>query len=418
MRVEAGYDGLFAVVRLAGRLDGEAARNLSDTLEDALREGARSIELDMGEIDYLSSAGVRVLTRFIEGLAALRGTLHIVAPSPSARAVLESAGLGSSIIDQSGLPRASNPSGRFSRWGLPSIDARFGSYEISHYCEDGVTCQLIGPPVSLLGVPSDPQASRVVTFPKQRFGFGIGALADRYENGAPRFGEFIAAEGIAAYRPTEGNGVPDFLLTYAKKPPQAVLLQGLVWQGLFSDLMRFSTQPDADEIPLAELAEVSIEMLGADAVAMAMVAEVNGIVGASLRRSPATLPWEHAGLTDAAHLREMISFTPEPAHQSSTALILGVAARRPDPLLAPYLRPMDAAGSLMGHFHAAVFPYSPVPQRTVMLPALLERLFQESALRDVLHVVHDDRGAEGAGQTGIQRGVCWLARIAGTEMLP
>lgn len=417
MRVSAGHDGLFSVVRLAGRLDGEAARNLSDTLEDVLREGARSIELEMADVEYLSAAGIRVLSRFIEGLSALRGTLHVVAPSPSARAVLAAAGLGSVIIEQSGLPRASNPSGRFSRWGLPSTDARFGSYEISHYGDDGVQCGLVGPPVSLLGQPIDPAASRVVSFPKQAFGLGIGALGERYEDGAPRFGELLAAEGIAAYLPTEGNRVPDFMLTFAKKPPKAVLIQGITWRGMFSDLIRFSTQPDADEIPLAELAEVGIEMLGADSVVIAALAEVSGVVGASLRRSPALLSASQTGLTDPAQLREQISYTPEKAHLGTTALIVGIAARRPDPLLAPYLRPMDAAGTLTGHFHAAIFPYSPVPQRTVMLPSLLDRLFQESPLRDVLHLVHDDRGAEGSGQTGLLRGVCWMARVAGSEML-
>jgi hypothetical protein len=102
----------------------------------------------------------------------------------------------------------------------------------------------------------------VTSFPRQTFGIGIGAIGDRYEDGVPRFGEFLAAEGIAAYLPTEGNRVPDFMLTYAKKPPKAVLLQGITWQGMFSDLIRFSTQPDADEIPLAELAEVGVERLG------------------------------------------------------------------------------------------------------------------------------------------------------------
>lgn len=417
MRVSAGHDGLFSVVRLAGRLDGEAARNLSDTLEDALREGARSIELEMAEVAYVSSAGVRVLARFSEALSALRGTLHVVAPSPQARAVLEAAGLGSLIIAQTGLPRASNPSGRFSRWGLPAIDARFGSYEISHYSDEGVRCGLVGQSASLLGQPVDPATHRVVSIPKQTFGLGIGALGDRYEDGAPRFGELVAAEGIAAYLPTEGNRVPDFLMTYAKNPPKVVLLQGITWKGMFSDLIRFSTQPDADEIPMAELAEVGVEMLGADAVVLAAVAEMRGVVGASLRRSPALLPPAEAGRTDAVHLREQISFTPEQAHHGTTALIVGVAARRPDALLAPYLRPMDANGTLSGHFHAAIFPYSPVPQRTVLLSALLERLFEESPLRDVLHLVHDDRGSAGSGVTGLLRGVCWMAKIDSTEML-
>jgi hypothetical protein len=126
---------------------------------------------------------------------------------------------------------------------------------------------------------------------------------------------------------------------------------------------------------------------------------------------------EQAGLTGAAHLREWISYTPEAAHHGTTALIVGVAARRPDPLLAPYLRPMDASGTLAGHFHAAIFPYSPVPQRTVLLSTLLDRLFEESPLRDVLHLVHDDRGAEGSGHTGLLRGVCWMARIDSSELL-
>lgn len=418
MRVSAGHDGLFSAVRLTGRLDGEAARHLSDSLEDALREGARSIELEMADIEYLSAAGIRVLSRFIEALSALRGTLHVVAPSPNARAVLEAAGLGSAIINQTTLSPAANHSGRFSRWGLPAVGARFGNYEISHYGDDGVRCGLVGPPGSLLGQPIDPASYRVVSFPHQTFGLGIGALGERYEDGAPRFGEFLAAEGVAAYLPTEGNRVPDCMMTYARKPPTAVLLQAITWRGIFSDLIRFSTQPDADEIPMAELAEAGVEMLGADAVALAAVAEMSGVVGASLRQSPALLPPAEAGLTDAGHLRERISFTPEQAHHGTTALIVGVAARRPGRLLAPYLRPMNQAGDLTGHFHAAVFPYSPVPQRTVMLPSLLERLFQESSLRDVLHLVHDDRGAAGAGQTGLLRGVCWMARIESTEMLP
>lgn len=418
MQVSAGHDGLYAVVRLAGRLDGEAARSLSDTLEDVLREGARSIELELTEVEYVSSAAVRVLTRFLAGVSALRGSLHLVAPSPAARAVLEAAGLAQTIIDAPGLPRSANPSGRFSRWGLPTIDARFGSYEISHYCDDGVTCRLIGPPESLLGRPVDPAAHRVVSFPAQSFGLGIGALGDRYAEGIPRFGELLAAEGIAAYLPTEGNRVPDFLVTYAKKAPSAVLLQGITWRGLFSDLIRFSTQPDADQIPLAELAEVGLEMLGADAVAVAALAEVSGVVGASLRQSPALITAERTGVSDAAQLRDMISFTPEPAHPGTTALLVGVAARKPDPLLAGYLRPLNTEGKLLGHFHAAIFPYTPVPQRTVMLPSLLERLFQESAVRDVLHLIPDDRGRGGAGETGLLRGVCWMARITGTEMQP
>jgi hypothetical protein len=78
---------------------------------------------------------------------------------------------------------------------------------------------------------------------------------------------------------------------------------------------------------------------------------------------------------------------------------------------------LDKSGVLQGHLHAAVFPYVPVPQRTVMLPELIGRLFEASAPKDVLHLLHDDRGVEAIGQTGLLRGVAWMARITSVEVL-
>jgi hypothetical protein len=300
---------------------------------------------------------------------------------------------------------------------LPTINAQHGSYEVSRYSDDGIHCRLFGTGESPLIAPVDPARCRTVQFPARSFGLGVGAIGRRTEDTAPRFGELIAAEGIVAYLPSEGTRTPDYMLSYGSYAPQAVLASGLVWDGLFSDLMRFSTQPDSDEVPLTELVEVCVEMTGADAVAIAAVAEMNAVVGASLRRSPALLT---AGLSkeeNAAQIREWLSFTPEPAHPGSTALIVGIAARRPSGPIAGYLRPLGPSGTLFGHLHAAVFPYLPVPQRTVMLPSLISRLFSESAPRDLLHLIHDDRGTEAVGQTGLLRGVCWMSRVTSVEVV-
>jgi anti-anti-sigma regulatory factor len=52
MKMVIAHDGGCAVVRLAGRLDGESADQLSETLDRLLREGQRSVLLDMGEVTY------------------------------------------------------------------------------------------------------------------------------------------------------------------------------------------------------------------------------------------------------------------------------------------------------------------------------------------------------------------------------
>jgi anti-anti-sigma factor len=415
--VSAAHDGPLAVVRLTGRLDGESARHLSDTIEELLREGARAIELDMSGVEYLSSAGLRVLAQKAEDLAALRGSLDVVTPSPEARTMLEVAGLYAGMVRQDAPTRISRSSGRFTHWGMRSTNAQHGSYEVSRYSDDGVCCRLYGPGASPLGGPVDLARCRPVRFPARSFGVGVGAIGRRIEDTAPRFGELIAAEGVLAFLPTEGMRTPDYMLSYASHAQEAVLVSGLAWDGLFGELMRFSTLPDSDEVPLAELAEVCVEMSGTDAVAIALVAEMHALVGASLLRSPGLLPRSLTEATEASELREWLSFTPEPAHLGCTALIVGVVARRPSEPLAGHLRPLDKSGDLQGHLHAAVFPYVPVPQRTVMLPELIGRLFEVSAPKDVLHLLHDDRGVDAIGQTGLLRGVAWMARITSVEVV-
>lgn len=418
MRMSAAHDGPLAVVRLTGRLDGESARHLSDTIEDLLRDGARSIELDMAGVEYLSSAGMRVLARRAEDLATLRGTLQVVTPSGVAREALTAGGLAQGLIREGGPTRVSVPSSRFTSWGLPAIAAQHGAYEVSHYSDHGVRCRLYGPGTSPFAAPVDPSRCHTVAFPLETFGVGIGAIGADFASTAPRFGELLAAEGCVTYRPTDGSGIPDFMLSYGERAPQAVLQSGLTWTGQFSDLMRFTIQPSADMIPFAELAEVCVEMAGEEAVVLAAVAEMTGIVGMSLRRPLTGLPPGGLPTPDANALRDWVSFTPEPAHQGSTAILLGVVARRPAGPLADHLRPIDGTTGLAGHVHAAVFPYAPVPQRTVLLPALVGRMFQTQPVRDVLHLIHDDRRPSDGHQTGLLRGVCWMARVSEVEVVP
>jgi hypothetical protein len=53
-----------------------------------------------------------------------------------------------------------------------------------------------------------------------------------------------------------------------------------------------------------------------------------------------------------------------------------------------------------------------MPQRTVSLRALVDKLLETQPLRTVGHVVFDDRGADGAGESTLVRGLCWTGPIA------
>lgn len=409
MKMAVAHDGGCVVVRLAGRLDGESAEQLSETLDRLLREGQRSVLLDMGDVTYLSSPGTQVLNRMQQEFASLRGELRVGAPSPAVLDALSLAELKSKLVVAGGdsetihRMRASTALRAMDltrdAWRSPISLPFRGSYEVT--CRDpggALACRVYEKP------------ARAVPFPETAFGLGVGALGAATGDCAVRFGELVAAAGAVVYLPTEGGQVPDFDLGLGGRPPTAVLASGLVCDGEFSQLARFSTQPDAEAVPLGELARVCLDAVGGDTVGIVMLAETAGLVGAWLRRSPGA---EGAGIVfDVEGIREWLGTTPEPAHEGTTALVVGVASRAPDPALAPALRPLGDAPGLVGHFHAVAFTYRPVPQRTVALRVLVTKLFTQQRVRGLLHLLSDDRGGAGAGESNFRRGLCWAAPVA------
>jgi hypothetical protein len=241
------------------------------------------------------------------------------------------------------------------------------------------------------------------------FGLGLGAIGGSYEEGRERFGELVAVSGCVAYFPTDGARVADYLVGGGSVAPQAVLATGLTCEGGFSQLVRFDTGAEADEVPLSELAHIGLQAAGGRVAGMVIVGETAGLSGARLRRSPggSAAPVRF----EVPAVREWLSFTQERAYSMATAVIVGVVARAPEGPLAAHLRPLGGERKLYGHFHAAVFSYHPVPQRTVELTTLVSGLFTNHQLRDILHLVWDDRGDEGVGESALIRGVGWVGPI-------
>ena len=138
--------------------------------------------------------------------------------------------------------------------------------------------------------------------------------------------------------------------------------------------------------------------------------QVFGAVGASFD-AWANKPFSVTIGFDVQGARDWLGTTPEAIHEGTTALIVGVASTAPTPLLAPQLRPLGGQPGLLGHFHAVVFNYRPVPQRTMDLRVLVTKLFTHQRVRGVLHLLSDDRGGAGAGESQLRRGLCWAAPI-------
>src|SRR5262250_2918404 len=84
--------GDFHVLALAGRLDTETSADLELALQDLQATGANRFVIDLAEIGYVSSAGLRVLLALAKQLDGGRGVLRLCALNDAVKQVFDVAG--------------------------------------------------------------------------------------------------------------------------------------------------------------------------------------------------------------------------------------------------------------------------------------------------------------------------------------
>lgn len=80
------------ILALRGRLDTDTSADLELAVQDLLAAGARDFLIDLREVSYVSSAGLRVLLALAKQLEGSKGRLRLCALSPAVNQVFEVAG--------------------------------------------------------------------------------------------------------------------------------------------------------------------------------------------------------------------------------------------------------------------------------------------------------------------------------------
>jgi hypothetical protein len=61
--------------------------------------------------------------------------------------------------------------------------------------------------------------------------------------------------------------------------------------------------------------------------------------------------------------------------------------------------------------HAAAFRFRPIRKGPIAIDETVAGLFEPEQLLGVLHLLRDDRGSGGAGESEFVRGACWVGPI-------
>ncbi len=395
--------------RISGRFDAYRSGQLESDLDEAVRAGEYHVRVDLSGVDFISSAGIGLLVRFHNRLKGCGGTFGVRAASQPVANLLQISGLWAMLASDF-------PGGEGSGDSEAPAVSRFRSVgplacEIHEPETSGrLTCRRVGDPERLAQGGYGPDAAVRLSLPTETLAVGLGAFGPGYPECRSRFGEFLAAGGVAVSRPTDGSGVPDFMVARGGLVPEVVALYALVVDGGLDHFVRFQAVGPAGVATLSDVLAAVLNILGEPAAGLVMLAETAGLVGTALRRSPVS----DSGLGDPFEfpaVRDWLAFTPEREHARHLTLVAGVAAAGTPGPLAVFLRPA-AEPDIQAHSHAAVFGFRALPRGRLDLGTTVRELCEEERVLDLLHLVRDHREIVGVGDSLFTRGVIWAGALA------
>ncbi len=101
MDVQSKQTGKGTVVGISGKIDAMTAPALESSIATLIKAGHLCMILDLGAVDYISSAGLRVILASAKSLKSKNGTLLLANAKGAVKEVFDISGFGSvfSIYD-------------------------------------------------------------------------------------------------------------------------------------------------------------------------------------------------------------------------------------------------------------------------------------------------------------------------------
>jgi anti-anti-sigma factor len=398
---EESNDSTF-VLRVSGRLDANNAAYLDDKLTELVQKGKYLVGLDMKGIDFLSSAGIRILVKQSKAFRAISGELTILVFSEYVQSVLDMVGMTSLFAPKN--PVKKDSSGPIVEEELIRAGFRFKRKNLLK--GPAKKLQLFGDPSKLVSCSFNETDNHRLKLKEPWFGLGIGAFGQDFEDCKTRYGEFLALGDCLLTLPSDLTVTADYMTRSGLLVPEINCLYGMGIENGFQQEIHFSPDEESS-VSLGTLANTVAEMGNHRQFAMLLIAESNGLVGASIKTPPTS------GIRPFAfpEVRENVKFTTEPAYVREMSISFGIFSKEPDDRLKPFVRIMGRDSLLYGHIHTAAFSYMPLRKNNPNYPESIVALMENTTLLDVLHLLNDNREINGIGESSFRIGYCWSTEL-------
>lgn len=390
--------GVVTIVHLVGRLDAHGSQEAEPSFRNL--GGKSSVIIDLGEVSYLSSGGIRLFVSLQKQLQAQGGKLVLAAPQPYCREVLRVSGLDQFFAIFATLDEAAAELGAL----METIEKPAGKFIFHQGSSEQGTIEVLGSIQNVLAATITAESIKAKKFSAKEYSIGLGGLGPSVEEVLPLMGEMITIGGTMVWLPTDGYDTPDFLVP--RHDSDDVMIQtgfNVSISGKFNEYVEFESSR-ANGTPLGDIYSALFELARErrpdyrGALGITMRAEVGEAFGCGVVKAPiaANAPENGKLITDPTNYESWFEVDTTPRHRDVTGLICGIGVDLEADLSvfdqqylkdAFYINPGNHPGTrAKTHNHGVFFKPFPLGEKPWTLEREINRVVEEGTFVDMRHL--------------------------------
>ncbi len=380
---------------LRGRVDALSSAEIQKVFDRLIQGGERMILVDFTEVNYVSSAGLRLFLLVQKQLGSVGGELFLFGLAPQTLEVFRVSGhdrlfhiastrdeLMPSVLEKTGYSQA--------------IATNVGEIAVEYI-------RLPAEKGSLVIVGSQDPLSRADYTEKDvvsvkpadmEFGCGLGTVGELYADYKDLFGESLIIRRSLFFYPAVKRPQVDFMMASESDVHLTYrFFDGFGFNGRYKFLLSFEGKDGTVE--LSPLIKALFEISDANLIGICFLAESKGIWGMRLKQVPIAekRPQNGEEIFHPENFSNWIDFPVEPTDANHIIAGVGIAIRQRD-RLRPEIQSLIAEGNAF-HIHAGVFEKGPLSKMAKDFESEVTRVIRELGPFKVQHLLGKSRFASG-----------------------
>ena len=415
-------------ISLAGRLDAFEASQLDEAVKKLVADDDFFVVIDMGNVPYLSSGGIRTLFATEKMLKRRDGGVHLCNVNEYPLKVLEMAG-----FDQI-FPIHSTKEQAFKRCvALEAMRRAEKDWDhLPRYQKGGAQFTVFESPskeaiLKVVGNISNTLFARLEEgdifsrrFSETEYSIGLGAMGKDVKDCIHVLGEMITVGGTMVCLPTNGSDTPDFLIP-RRDTGEVMFYTGfnVALSGEFNDIIAVESEGDTG-LTMNDLYTYIFEIAREKkagfrgVVSLAMIADTGGVYSSGVKISPIKefAPANGESIMHENNSDRWLDLNVVPKYQGQTMVSFGIGIDLTSDLSSFVRDALDAlfylpqvnianAKTLL-HNHGVIFEHVPW-KRQLNLDEEIKKIVTDGTFVDMRHLL---------GRTAITRAIIGVSYIS------